>query len=98
MTRSFRRGAIVALLLLAAVAMVAQLGSVPHLHAKPGAGFFNAEHDLTLLAGLAGHGIEVDAAPRLAPDVVAFAIASFAPARPAPRSARTSDSRAPPTV
>ena len=98
MTRAFRRGAVVALLFVAVLAMVAQLGSVPHLHAKPGHGLFNAEHDLTLLAGLAGHGVEVDAAPRLAPDAVAFAIASSPSARLASRVTGSTDSRAPPTV
>ena len=51
------------LVLLAVAAMILQTGSVPHLHGGAQAGIYNQEHDLTLLAGLAGHGLPTDATP-----------------------------------
>ncbi len=98
MTCSASRRTIVALLLLAAAAMVLQIGSVPHLHADGETGLYNEEHDLTLLAGLAGHAIQLDAVPCLAIDAVATALAPFTPERPAIRLARSGDSRAPPAA
>lgn len=52
MKRSARTVAVL-LLLLAAMAMVAQAGSLPYLHAGGEAGLYNADHDLTLLVTLA---------------------------------------------
>jgi hypothetical protein len=84
------------LLLLAAAAMVLQLGSVAHLHFARDSGVYNQEHDLTLLAGLAGHVIQVDGAPAITFDAVSTALIPFTPERPALRLARSGDSRAPP--
>jgi hypothetical protein len=86
------------LLLVAAMAMVVQAGSLPHLHAGGGAGLYNAEHDLTLLATLAGYGLPTDGTPTLALDAVATSVLPFVPERPAARLAHSGDSRAPPSA
>lgn len=98
MTRSASRLTFAALLLLAAVGMVLQAGTVPHLHVGDGAGLFNEEHDLTLRAGLAGHVIQVDAVPAVAVDAVSTALPPSTPERPEIRLARSGDSRAPPAA
>ena len=87
---------LVALLVLATAGMVLQTGSVPHTHAATQASLFNEEHDLTLLAGLAGHVVLGDAAPALAFDAVASRISPLVPERPALRVAHSGVSRAPP--
>jgi hypothetical protein len=87
---------LVTLLLLAATGMVLQAGSVPHAHAGSHAGVYNEEHDLTLLAGLAGHVLLVDATLVPAFDSVSALIPPYVPERPAARLARSGDSRAPP--
>jgi hypothetical protein len=83
------------LLLLAIVAMVLQAGSLPHLHAGHGLGFYNADHDLTLLAALAAHGL-----PGTPPQVVVAAASVLVPAVGPPqcaaRIAQAAESRAPP--
>jgi hypothetical protein len=86
------------LLLLAAMAVVAQAGSLQHLHLGGEAGVYNAEHDLTLLATLAGHGLPTDGAPTPAFDVVTTSVPPLVPERPAPRLASSGDSRAPPSA
>jgi hypothetical protein len=86
------------LLLVAAMAMVAQAGSLPHLHAGGEAGLYNADHDLTLLATLAGYGLPTDATATLAVDAVATSVLSFVPERLAARPAHSGDSRAPPSA
>jgi hypothetical protein len=98
MTRSASRLTFAALLLVAAVAMVAQLGCVPHLHAGAEAGIYNADHDLTLLATLAGYGILSDATPAPALDAVSRSIVPSVEERAATRSAHSGDSRAPPAA
>ncbi len=85
----------IVLLLLAAVTMVVQLGSVPHAHAGANAGFYNQEHDLTLLAGLAGQVVPVDA-PTVALAPVVTSLPSLVPERPTLHVASSGDSRAPP--
>ena len=97
-SRPLARLALAALLLVAAAAMIAQLGSVPHLHAGSAAGFYNADHDLTLFAALAGHGLAPDASPALAPDSVSLAISPFVAERPSTAPAYSGDSRAPPSA
>lgn len=92
------RLAIVVLVLLATTAMVLQAGSVPHLHAGGGAGFYNQEHDLTLLAGLAGHGLPAEPTPSFTIDAASASVAPSVPERPAVRLARSGDSRAPPAA
>jgi hypothetical protein len=87
---------IVALLLLAAATMVVQLGSVSHLHAGADHGLYNQEHDLTLLAGLAGHAVDADGGPIVTLDTASTALVCFAPARRALLVARAGGPRAPP--
>lgn len=84
------------LLLLAATGMVLQAGSVSHVHAASHAGVYNGEHDLTLLAGLAGHVLLADAAPVFTFDSISALIPPYVPERPAARLARSGNSRAPP--
>ena len=88
----------VVLALFAAGAMVLQAGSVPHRHDGKAAGLYNQEHDLTLLAGLSGHGLPADAEPGLTSDTVSPFVSPSAPERPPVRLARSGDSRAPPTA
>jgi len=97
-SRQLSRGSLATLLLVAAIAMVAQLGSVPHLHAGAKTGFYNADHDLTLLAALAGHGLAPDATPAPTLEPVSVAIPPCAAERPATPPARSGDSRAPPSA
>ena len=95
MNRVASRLTLVLLLVLAATGMVLQTGSVPHVHAADGA-LYNEEHDLTLLAGLAGHVVLADASPALAHDAVSILLSPFVPDRPTLRVAHSGDSRAPP--
>jgi hypothetical protein len=69
---------------------------VPHVHAAAQLGLYNAEHDLTLLAGLAAHVIPVDDAPALTLDAVSRQLVPLVPERPPLRGAYSGDSRAPP--
>ena len=96
MKRFTSRLTLVALLLLATTGMVLQAGSVPHTHAAMKASLFNEEHDLTLLAGLAGHVVLSGASTTVAFDAVSSRLSAFVPERPAPRLAHSGDSRAPP--
>ncbi len=96
MKRFASRLTLVALLVLATTGMVLQAGSVPHTHAATQASLFNEEHDLTLLAGLAGHVVLGDAAPAIAFEAVSSRISPFVPERPALRLAHSGVSRAPP--
>ena len=88
----------VALVLLAVAAMILQTGSVPHLHGGTQAGIYNQEHDLTLLAGLAGQGLPSDATPALSLDTVSVPVSPFVPERPTLPLALSGDSRAPPAA
>jgi hypothetical protein len=98
MKRSASRLTLATVLLIAAVAMVAQLGSVPHLHVDAGAGLYNAEHDLTLLAALAGYGLPADATPAPAFDAVFTSLLPFVSESLATRPAHSARSRAPPAA
>ena len=98
MMRAVSRFTLAALLVLAAVAMVAQVGSVPHTHVGVDGGLFNEEHDLTLLAGLAGHGLPADGGPILTLDSVSAPLQPFVPECPILRVTRSGDSRAPPSA
>jgi len=86
------------LALLAAAAMLLQAGSVPHVHEDHDheAGLFNQEHDLTLLAALAAHALEVDAVPAPVVAAVSAPVVPFVRAAPALRLTRAGESRAPP--
>ncbi|HYE93902.1 MAG TPA: hypothetical protein VEA38_22925 [Terriglobales bacterium] len=90
---------IAVLALLAVAGLVLQGGSVPHAHdAHDGAGIYNQEHDLTLMAGLAGHAIPVDAAPAPVVDLVVAAVVAAASPTSLLRLPRSGDSRAPPSA
>ncbi len=92
------RLAIALLVLLAAAGMLVQAASVPHAHTGAHAGLFNQEHDLTLLAGLAGQGLPVEAMPLLATATVHASVPPFVPERPGRHATRSGDSRAPPSA
>jgi hypothetical protein len=96
MSRPASRLAITVLVLLIAAAIGLQGGTVPHLHAGPGIGLYNAEHDLTLLATLAGSGLAADSTAILPFDAVATPVLALAPERPLPPAGRSGHSRAPP--
>ena len=100
MRRSFPRGwpSVVALVLfaLASGALLLQNGSLAHVHSVGKPGFYNHDHDLTLLATF-GVGAPVpDGAPLVSwlPDVAA--IPAVALSHPAASPLRYSASRAPP--
>jgi hypothetical protein len=98
MRRLATRLTIALLLVLSCAGMVAQAGSVPHVHQAYDPGLYNAEHDLTLLAAMAASALLSDGAPVRGPDAVVGAMPPLVPERPAIRSAHASDSRAPPTA
>jgi hypothetical protein len=83
------------LLLLAILAMLLQAGSIPHLHGGKGHGIYNAEHDLSLLATLAAHGLPGDP-PRLVVEGVSAPLPSLVASPRAAQPLRAADSRAPP--
>src|SRR2546428_8423472 len=73
-------------LLLGLAAFLLACASLPHLHAGPDSGFWNADHDLTLMATFGTHACQLDAMPVLA---LGLALAAAPPAPFAhPRSAR----------
>jgi hypothetical protein len=84
------------LVILAVTGMVLQAGSLPHVHEGDGAGFYNEEHDLTLLAGLAGQVIPVDAVPTIALAAISALLLLFVPERPGLHTAHSGVCRAPP--
>ena len=87
-----------ALVLLAALTVVVQTGSVPHLHfADQRGGLFNHDHDLTLLAGLAAHGLPADAPPLIV-KTVSSATPALIPHHPVVRVLRSAGPRAPPAA
>lgn len=94
--RPIARSPLGLLLLVAIAAVVVQGGGVPHTHAGIAPGFYNQDHDGSLLATLHGVAALSAAQPALRPaPVLAFiAPASSDPADSAPRS--SADSRAPP--
>jgi hypothetical protein len=86
------------LLLATIVTMLLQGACLPHTHAGIGAGLYNQDHDLTLLATLHGAAVLLDAQP--AP-LVLSEVSVVTPARiasPAAPARSTADSRAPPLV
>ena len=98
MIRPAARLAIALLVLLIAATMGMQGGSLPHLHAGVGLGLYNAEHDLTLLAALAGAGLPADSTALLPFDAVSTTLLALTPERPLSDAVRSGDSRAPPSA
>jgi hypothetical protein len=93
MTRPARTVLLLALLTLP---LLVQGASLPHTHFGAPHGFFNQEHDLTLLA-ITGTVASLDAtAPGVMLLVVVAAVALGALRRPVATRARAADSRAPP--
>lgn len=93
MTRLVRT---ILLVVLLALPLLLQGASLPHTHFGAPDGFFNQEHDLTLLA-ITGTVASLDAtAPAVTLVVVVTAMAVAARRRPLPTRGRTADSRAPP--
>lgn len=84
------------LLLTLALPLLLQGATLPHTHAGGDGGFFNAEHDLTLLATIGTLAADVAAAPSVTFVVVATALAFVARQRGAASPPRSADSRAPP--
>jgi hypothetical protein len=83
--------------LLVGLAAFLLIGTIaPHLHAGPEAGFWNADHDLALMATLGTHGCQPDAMPAAA--LVLALTAAIALAGPPLASAplRRSAPRGPP--
>ena len=75
-------------LLLGLAAFLLACVSLPHLHAGPDSGFWNADHDLTLMAAFGTHACQPGAMPVLAlvlalaaTIVLAHACAASAPLR-----------------
>jgi hypothetical protein len=89
---------IVMLLVLACAGMLAQAGSVPHLHDAHEPGIYNEEHDLSLLAALAAQALLSVGATAPSLDVVAGTPVPLVPESPAIRVVRSGASRAPPTA
>ena len=83
-------------LLLGLAAFLLACASLPHLHAGPDSGFWNADHDLTLMATFGAHACQLGAMPVLAPVVALAATIALAWARPASVSLRRSAPRGPP--
>ena len=101
MPRPLSRGwSVVALLLfaLAVGAGVLQNGSLPHVHAGGSPGFFNHDHDLTLLATLGGGALVPESVALVAalPLVAAAAVPELR--HPTASPLRYSASRAPPSA
>ncbi len=96
MKRLASRLTLVALLVLATAGMVTQAGSVPHTHAAAQASLFNEEHDLTLLAGLAGHVVLGDVTLTITVDAASNPLSPFIPERPVLHVGHSGVSRAPP--
>jgi hypothetical protein len=84
---------------LAALALAGLLlkdGSLPHLHVDEGPGFFNHDHDLVLLAGLAGGGTGPGALPALGLIILILLRPAHLAPSPATVSCRRPDVRGPP--
>ena len=98
MNRLVSRLTIALLLVLACAGMIAQAGSLPHLHKAHEPGIYNEEHDLSLLAALAAQALLSEGATAPSLDVVVGAPPPLVPERPAIRSVHADASRAPPTA
>jgi len=83
-------------LLLGLAAFLLACASLPHLHAGPGSGFWNADHDLTLMATFGIHACQLDAMPVLALALALAAAIALACARSASALLRCFAPRGPP--
>ncbi len=83
-------------LLLGLAAFLLACASLPHLHAGPGSGFWNADHDLTLMATFGTHACQLDAMPVLALALALAVAIALACAHPASAPVRCFAPRGPP--
>jgi hypothetical protein len=84
------------LLLVAVAALLLQGSCLPHTHTGVGAGFYNQDHDLSLLATLHGAAVLLDAQPAPLVVVVVSTIAPAGAESPAAPARPLAESRAPP--
>jgi len=89
-----RRRVLPLLVGLAAFLLVSTIA--PHLHAGPESGFWNADHDLALMATFGSHACQPDAMPALALVLALTATIAFAGSRAASAPLRRSAPRGPP--
>ena len=68
----------------------------PHLHAGPEAGFWNADHDLVLMATFGAHACQLGVMPALALALALTATIALSGARAASAPLRRSAPRGPP--
>jgi len=86
----------VLLLLLGLTAFLLSGATAPHLHAGPEAGFWNADHDLLLMATFGTHACQPGALPVLALVLALTATVAYAGTRPVSAPLRRFAPRAPP--
>jgi hypothetical protein len=98
MNRLVPRLTIALLLVIACAGMIAQAGSVPHVHKAHEPGLYNEEHDLSLLAASAAQALLSEGAAATTGDVVVGEPLPLIPERPALRLVHPDASRAPPTA
>jgi hypothetical protein len=73
------------------------VGTVPpHLHADPESGFWNADHDLVLMATFGAHACQLGVMPAVALVLALTATIAFSGTRPASAPLRRSAPRGPP--
>ena len=83
-------------LLVGLVALLLAGAISPHLHAGPESGFWNADHDLVLMATFGTHAVQVGAMPVLALVLALTATIALSGARAASAPLRRSAPRGPP--
>jgi hypothetical protein len=86
------------LLLLGVVAFLLAGASMPHTHAGPGPGLWNADHDLSLMAAFGNHACQLDATPVIGLALVLAAAVAATAAFAASAPLSLSASRAPPRI
>ena len=83
-------------LLLGLIAFVLVGATLPHLHTGPESGFWNHDHDLTLMATFGSQACQPDAMPVLALALALAAAIALTCARPASAPLRCFAPRGPP--
>jgi hypothetical protein len=84
------------LLLVGVVAFLVAGASLPHTHASAGPEFWNADHDLSLMAAFGTHACQLDATPVIGLALVLAPVIAAAAAHAASAPLTLSASRAPP--
>jgi hypothetical protein len=98
MNRLVPRLTIALLLVFACAGMIAQAGSLPHVHKAHEPGIYNEEHDLSLLAASAAQALLSEGTAATGIDVVVGEPLPLIPERPAIRAVHADASRAPPSA